>query len=83
MQSQIERAIASITEDRRAGYLFPTKAGAAAVGCHPNKFADWWLRTRRKLLRLAAEHPAETGAEMMAILAEAASRRSQPAEPED
>lgn len=72
---QIDRFIGSITEDRRAGYLFDTKAASAAVGCHPNKFGDWWRRTREKLVALAEAQPGETGAELMGALAQAAAER--------
>ena len=46
MQTPIERHVASITEDRRAPYLFDTRRAAQALGCHPNRFADRWYRTR-------------------------------------
>ena len=65
----IERAIASITEDRRASYLFDTKAAAEAVGCHPNKFADWWTHTHHKLLSLYLAQPGELAAELAALIA--------------
>lgn len=68
--SAIERTIASIREDRRADYLFDTKAASDAVGCHPNKFSDWWYRTRGKLLDLYASQPGEVAAEMLAIIAQ-------------
>lgn len=70
----IERKISSITEDRRADYLWPTKAAAAAVGMHPNKFGAWWYANRKKLVELAATMPGETSAELMAVMAEAAMR---------
>ena len=60
----IERLIASITDDRRAAYLFDTKTAAEAVGCHPNKFNDWWQRTRVKLIALYQSQPGQTAAEL-------------------
>jgi hypothetical protein len=73
--SQIDRAVAAITEDRRASYLFSTKQAAMAVGCHPNKFMDWWGRTQRKLIALYLAQPGETAAELMAIVATAEAQR--------
>lgn len=70
----IERAIASIREDRRAAYLFDTKTAAEAVGCEATKFGDWWYRTQRKLIDLAAVQPGEVAAELALILAEAAGK---------
>ena len=75
---QVERAIAAIREDRRADYLFSTKIAADAVGCHPNKFHDWWYRTREKLIELARVQPGETAAELAALIACAMERRSDP-----
>lgn len=71
----IERLVASVTEDRRASYLFDTKSAAKAVGCEPNKFGEWWYRTQRKLTALYHAHPGETAAELMAIVALAESQR--------
>jgi hypothetical protein len=71
----IDRAIASLTEERRADYLFPTKTAADAVGCHPNKFGDWLYRSRDKWVALARACPAEVGAEFAAILARAIDER--------
>lgn len=71
----IERAIASITEDRRADYLFDTKTAAEAVGCHPNKFNDWWQRTRSKLIDLYIAQPGQLAAELAALIALAESER--------
>ena len=73
----IERQIASITEDRRASYLFNTKTAADAVGCHPNKFNDWWQRTRGKLVDLCLLQPGQTAAEMLGIIAQAEALRAQ------
>lgn len=71
----IERAIASITEDRRADYLFHTKTASEAVGCHPNKFNDWWQRTRSKLIDLYVAQPGQLAAELAAMIAMAESER--------
>jgi hypothetical protein len=71
----IQRVLASLTEERRASYLFDTKTASAAVGCVPNKFADWWQRTRGKLIDLYLEQPGELAAEFAVIIAEAESRR--------
>jgi hypothetical protein len=73
--SRIEAQLASIREDRRADYLFDTKAASAAVGCHPNKFHDWWYRTRDKLIALAESQPGETAAELAALIAVGVERR--------
>jgi hypothetical protein len=75
MTHRIERFVGSVTEDRRTDYLFPTKAAADAVGCHPNKYGDWWRRTREKLTALAVAMPAETAAELMGVLAQGAAER--------
>jgi hypothetical protein len=72
---QIERAVASITEDQRADYLWDTKAAARASRCHPNKFHAWWYRTRERLIDLAAAQPGETSAELAAIIALGIARR--------
>lgn len=71
----IERALAQITEDRRAQYLFHTKTAADAVGCHPNKFNDWYQRNKAKLIELYIAQPGETAAEMAALIAQAESER--------
>jgi len=71
----IERAIASIREDRRADYLFDTKIASEAVGCEATKYGDWWYRTRRKLICLAAVQPGELAAELALIIAEGAKGR--------
>lgn len=71
----IERAIASITEDRRASYLFNTKTAADAVGVVPNKFNDWWQRTRAKLIELHIAQPGETAAELAVLIAQAEAER--------
>jgi len=65
----IERRIGSITEDRRADYLFDTQRAADALHVHPNRFHDWWYRTHGKLLDLYIAQPGETAAEFMAIIA--------------
>lgn len=65
----IERHVASITEDRRASYLFSTKIASEAVGCVPNKFEDWWRRTQHKLIALALVNPGQLAAEMASIFA--------------
>jgi hypothetical protein len=72
--TKIEALVSSIRDDRRSDYLFPTKGASDAVGCHPNKFHDWWYRNREKLEALAERYPGETAAEMAAILASALSR---------
>lgn len=61
----------SVREDRRADYLFNTKIASEAVGCHPNKFGDWWRRSRHKLVRLCQAQPGETAAELALVIAEA------------
>ena len=73
--SSIETALASITEDRRADYLFNTKVAAEAVGCHPRKFNDWWARTKGKLIDLYQAQPGELAAELAAVIAHAEARR--------
>lgn len=75
---RIEAALDAITEDRRANYLFNTKAAADAVGCHPNKFSDWWMRTQDKLIRLYQAQPGELAAELAAMIALAEARRQRP-----
>lgn len=75
MPRSIEQFIGSITEDRRSDYLFHTKTAADAVGCHPNKYGDWWRRTREKLVALSVAMPAETAAELAALLAQGAAER--------
>jgi len=67
--SRIGQAVDAIREDRRSNYLFPTKTASEAVGCHPNKFHDWWYRNRDKLIELGAVHPGELAAELAAIVA--------------
>lgn len=69
MQSRIEQAVRSVTEDRRASYLFDTKTAAEAVGCHPRKFNDWWQRSRSKLIDLYIAQPGELAAELAALIA--------------
>jgi hypothetical protein len=64
-----ERHIRSITEDRKASYLFDTKRASEAVGCVPNKFNDWWSMTQHKLIALALVNPGELAAEMASIFA--------------
>lgn len=71
----IQRALAAITEDRRTPYLFNTKAASDAVGCVPNKFGDWWARTRGKLIDLYIAQPGELAVEFAALIAEAESHR--------
>jgi hypothetical protein len=71
----IERAIASIKEDRRADYLWDTRVAAAALDIHPNRFHDWWYRTREKLVALCVADPGNTAAEMLAIIAAAEAER--------
>jgi hypothetical protein len=73
--SAIEQRIRSITEDRRASYLFDTKTAAAAVACVPNKFNDWWTRTKRKLIELYIAQPGELAAEIAALIAAAEAER--------
>lgn len=74
--SAIHRAIAAITEDRRADYLFDTKVAAEAVGCHANKFGDWWFRSKRKLIELYLVQPGQLAAEFAALIAEAEAERA-------
>ncbi len=71
----IEKKIVSITEDRRASYLFVTATAADAVGCHPNKFNDWWQRTKGKLIDLYIAQPGELAAELAAMIALAEAER--------
>lgn len=73
--TSIDQKIASITEDRRASYLFTTKIASDAVGCHPNKFNDWWSRTRGKLVDLYIAQPGELAAELAALIASAEQER--------
>ena len=73
--SPIQRKVAAITEDRRASYLFNTKTASDAVGCHPNKFNDWWSRSKSKLIELYIAQPGETAAELAALIALAEAER--------
>jgi hypothetical protein len=73
--TRIEAHVDAIRDDRRADYLFNTKVAAEAVGCHPNKFADWWFRSRAKLIDLFVAQPGETAAELAALIAMAAAER--------
>lgn len=75
MPNTIEQAVRSITDDRRADWLFDTKTAADAVGCHPRKFGDWWLRTRRKLIELYQVQPGQVAAELAALIARGESER--------
>ncbi len=75
--SPIQRRVAAITEDRRASYLFDTKTASDAVGCHPNKFNDWWQRTQQKLIELYIAQPGELAAEMAGLIALAEAERQQ------
>lgn len=74
--NSIEQLASSITDDRRATYLFDTKAASDAVGCHPNKFNDWWQRTNSKLLELYISQPGQLAAEIAALFARAEAERS-------
>jgi hypothetical protein len=78
--SAIHSAIAALTEDRRAGYLFDTKPAAEAVGCDARKFGDWWYRTRRKLKDLYRVQPGQLAAELAVLIAEAEAERQAEAE---
>ena len=49
---------------------------ARAAGCEPNKFSDWWYRSRRKLRALFLAMPGETAAELMAICVEGAEEQA-------
>lgn len=71
MPNSIERKLRSITEDRRAPWLFDTKTASDAVGCHPRKFGDWWGRTKGKLIDLAISQPGALAGEIAALFAEA------------
>ena len=73
--TQIEQVVRSVTDDRRASYLFDTRAASEAVGCHPNKFNDWWIRTQRKLIALHLSQPGHLAAELMALIALAEDER--------
>jgi hypothetical protein len=77
----IQRAIAAITDDRRSSYLFDTKTAADAVGCVPNKFGDWWARTRGKLIDLYKAQPGQLAAELAMLIALGEEERQQSAEP--
>jgi len=76
-----EQFARSVTEDtrgvapQRADYLFDTKTAAVAVGCHPNKFGDWWRRTEGKLIDLYIACPGELAAELAAMIARAEAKR--------
>lgn len=63
----IERAIASITEDRRSGRLWTDKEMAQATGLHENKCGAWWQVTEERIEKLFALFPGETAA-MLAVL---------------
>ncbi len=73
--SQIRKAISSITEDRRADYLFDSQIAADAVGCPRRKFNDWWQRTKGKLIDLYIAQPGELAAELAAMIALAEAER--------
>ncbi|MBC8106244.1 MAG: hypothetical protein H7Z14_06610 [Anaerolineae bacterium] len=73
--SAIEQKVRSITEDRRADWLFDTKAASDAVGCHPRKFGDWWRRTSEKLIELYQVEPGHLAAELAALIAMAEAER--------
>lgn len=73
--SQIERAIASIREDHRADYLWDTDVAAQALGIHPNRFHDWWYRTREKLIALSVADPGHTAVELLGVIASAEATR--------
>jgi hypothetical protein len=77
----IEEAIASIMEDRRADYCWPTKEASRVLGIHPNKVSTWWYANRRKLIALAEAMPNETAAELMRVMAQAQSARHPPPPP--
>jgi phosphoribosylcarboxyaminoimidazole (NCAIR) mutase len=74
--SQIARAIDAIREDRRADYLWDTDVVSKALHVHPNKFSDWWYRTRDKLIDLMIAQPGQTAAELAALIASAEAERS-------
>jgi hypothetical protein len=57
------------TEGPRSPYLFDTKTAAEAVGCHPNKFGDWWMRTEDKLERLGRVQRVALAQHLIKILA--------------
>jgi hypothetical protein len=71
----IAHAVSAIREDRRADYLFHTKSAADALNIHPNKFGDWWFRTREKLIDLYVACPGELAAELAALIAMAEAER--------
>jgi hypothetical protein len=73
----IERAIASVTEGRRASYLFDTKVAATHLRMHPNKFHARWYRTRDWLIDLYEAQPGALAAEMLAIIAAGEARKQQ------
>ena len=73
----VEQAINSLTDGRRATWLWDTKLAASAVGCVPNKFGDWWGRTEDKLIELFVAMPGETAAELAALFAKAEMVRQQ------
>jgi hypothetical protein len=75
----IDRAIASVREDRRADYLWDTRTVAQALNVHPNRFHDWWYRTRERLELLCMVDPGNTAAELLAIVAAAEARRQREA----
>lgn len=78
----IDARLAEITEDRRADYLFDTKQAAEAVGCHPNKFGDWYYRTKRKLEALAVAQPGPAAAEFLGIIVNAEAIRQRHLNPQ-
>jgi hypothetical protein len=75
--NSIEQKIRSITEDRRADYLFDTKIAAEATGMVPNKFGTWWRRNRDKLIDLYQAQPAQVAAEFLAIIAQGEQRKGE------
>ena len=70
----IEQRIGSVTEGR-TDHAWPVKKLAGVLEIHRNKASAWAYATRERLVRLMLEMPAETSAELMRVVAEAAERR--------
>ena len=83
MHKQVEQVVRSITEDRRANWLFDTKTVSAAVQCHPRKFGDWWTRTKSKLIEMSIAEPAAFAVEFAKLIAEAETERARRANDRD
>jgi hypothetical protein len=56
------------------GLIVPSldrRLAARSLAMHPNRFADWWDRTLRKLNKLRAAAPMQFAVELLALMATA------------